>query len=141
MTETSRAITRHNNVVTWACLLAVVWYVLTPVVIAMAPKAPLTYDAPYVSGEFTGYKVRSCPPVAGSERGFVEVDGVWFDDVPFKFVDDPSPGSSKPSRVWSNFGRWEWSHKERPDAVLMEIDHTCNGQVRTSSYGPYEVEK
>lgn len=120
-------------------VILMIWTFAIPVVIFMKPVGDVVYYGSSVIGEFTGFKLRDCSPILGSERGLMKVDGIWFEDIPFEFVNDKSPGSSKPPLMRSYFGWWEWSANQKPTHVMMQIDHLCDYRQITSTYGPFSV--
>ena len=52
----------------------------------------------YITAEVTGYKIRDCQVVRDSYVGWVYSGETWY-EIPFEFVDDDSPNSSKPSFI------------------------------------------
>ena len=120
-------------------IVLLVWTFVIPVVIFMKPVGDVIHSGSSVIGEFVGFKLRDCSPILGSERGLMKIDNIWFEDIPFEFVDDQSPGSSKPPLMRSYFGWWKWSAVEKPTHVMMQIDHLCNHREVTSTFGPFEV--
>jgi hypothetical protein len=90
-----------------------------------------------ITAEVVGFKVRDCAVVKGSAVGWVK--GSEWHEVPFRFVDDDTPDSSKPATFEKqSFGLWRW--KTRPidgKLVKMTIQHECNGIVRTTTAGPF----
>ena len=119
--------------------ILIVWTFAIPVVVFMKPVGDVIYSGSSVIGEFIGFKLRDCSPILGSERGLMKIDNVWFEDIPFEFVDDQSPGSSKPSLMRSYFGWWQWSAEKEPTHVMMQINHLCNHREITSTFGPFKV--
>ena len=122
-----------------SAIIVAVWTFAIPVVVLMKPVGDVVYSGSSVIGEFVGYKLRNCSPILGSERGLIKVNGTWFEDIPFEFVDDQSPGSSKPPLMRSYFGWWQWSTDQEPTHVMMQIDHLCGSRQTVSTFGPYEV--
>lgn len=116
-----------------------IWMFTVPVMIFMKPVGDVVHAGSSVIGEFIGFKLRDCSPILGSERGFMKINGVWYEDIPFEFVDDQSPGSSKPPRIRSYFGWWEWKTEGQPTQVMMQIDHLCGSNQFTSNFGPFDV--
>lgn len=120
--------------------VTLVWRYLTPVVVLMSPIEPLVQTSNNsIMGEFTGFKLKGCPPVSGSERGFMKLHGVWYEDVPFEFLGDISPGSSKPRWKFSYFGWWRWEPNSVPTEVMMQLDHICGDHKQTTTIGPFPV--
>ena len=116
-----------------------IWTFTVPVVIFMKPVDVVVHTGSHVIGEFIGFKLRDCSPILGSERGLIKINGVWYEDIPFEFVDDQSPGSSKPPRMRSHFGWWEWKTEAQPTQAMMQIDHLCGSNQFTSNFGPLDV--
>lgn len=90
----------------------------------------------YVQARFKGYKLKDWWPVAGSFGGQIRL-GERTPDVPFSFVNDPTPGSSKPIG-WQGFGIWRWEHGQ-PEAVRMTMRHTNGTDEVLSSFGFFDV--
>ena len=116
-----------------------IWMFAVPVVIFMKPVGDVVHAGSSVIGEFIGFKLRNCSPILGSERGLMKINGIWYEDIPFEFVDDQSPGSSKPPRMRSYFGWWEWETESQPTQVMMQINHLCGSNKFTSNFGPFDV--
>lgn len=108
------------------------------VVLLMRPVAGSWCAGPgYVQARFAGYKLRPLWPVPGSESGTVRIGGRAF-DAPFVFVDDPTPGSAKPTGH-QGFGIWRWDWPVPPDAVRMTMRHTDGRSIQLSSYGFFNL--
>lgn len=122
-----------------SAIIVVIWTFVVPVVMLMKPVGDVVYSGSSVVGEFVGYKLRNCSPIIGSERGLIKVDGIWFEDMPFEFIDNQSPVSSKSHLIRSYFGWWQWSTDQEPTHVMMQIDHLCGSRQITSTYGPYKT--
>lgn len=126
----------------WAALA--IWGILSlglsavgQVVVAMGPRADSWCKGPgYVQAHFDGYKMRDWWPVAGSFGGQVDT-GHEIIDVPFQFVADPTPASSKPTG-WQSFGIWRW-YDVAPEAVRLTMRHTNGDHETISAYGFYTV--
>lgn len=91
----------------------------------------------HVSAHVSGFKTRNCRPV--HEGGRARIDGRMV-DVRFTFLDDPTPGSSKPLG-WQSFGVWDWEHPEGalPERVYLDMEHVCPNGVHVYSTWSFEV--
>jgi hypothetical protein len=94
-------------------------------------------DRSSITADVVGFKIRDCDVVPGSSVGWVK-GSEWY-EVPFEFVDDDTPDSSKPATsAKQSFGLWRWV--TRPvdgKLVKMTIQHKCDGVVRTTTAGPF----
>jgi hypothetical protein len=93
----------------------------------------------HITAEVMGYKVRDCQVVKGSFVGWVYSGEAWR-EIPFEFVNDSSPNSSKPATFdKQSFGSWRWHTQPRDGkSVKMTMQHSCNGAIQTTSIGPFE---
>ncbi|MGB1215388.1 MAG: hypothetical protein ACPG4X_18610 [Pikeienuella sp.] len=111
----------------------VVWF-MTPRDWCVAPN--------YVEARFYGYKWLDWKPVRDSFAGEIKRGGKPT-DAAFDFIDDPTPGSSKPVGL-RDFGVWRWWGVDI-EQVRMSMEHqTLNPQegrtnVVQSVYGFFKV--
>lgn len=94
-----------------------------------------------ITAEVIGYKIRDCLVVRGSYVGWVYSGNVWR-EIPFEFVNDETPNSSKPSTMdRQSFGLWQWGTQPRDGKLVkMTMQHNCNGSIQTTSIGPFEYQ-
>lgn len=96
-----------------------------------------------IRGEIEGYKVRDCAVVKNSFVGWAFISDKWH-EVPFTFVNDVSPNSSKPRGFFEkqSFGFWQWSTAPRyGKKIKMTMQHQCDGTIRTTEIGPFTYER
>lgn len=97
-------------------------------------------DDGWVTARITGTKLRNCQPIVNSESGYMQIDGPPWYEIRFRFLDDISPGSSKP--VGDNdFGLWSWLDNGAATTLVMTISHICDGKLVLSTFGPFEVSR
>lgn len=100
-------------------------------VVATMDLQNVTRSAGVVSGDVTGRKIKQCTVVGGSFLGWQKLHGVW-SEVPFAFVDDPSPNSTRPNS-WArqSFDIWQWSGvSDEAQAVKLSLLHNCDGRLQ-----------
>lgn len=128
------------NIITFCIFLALVLpQLLTPimpVVALMTRTSDIYYEDGKLGFTVSGLKIRNCDYIGGTEEGFAKYNGVWEEDiVPFLYPEDKSEGSSKPPRVLSDFGVFEWEVDEIPEKVMVRVRHLCpEGTVITHIY-------
>lgn len=114
------------------------WQAFLPVTVFMK-AIPIEKTATSYTAKVTGYKIRNCPIVANSFVGWFDAGSGWHETA-FDFPKDLTPNSSKPSGVdRQSFGLWRWVIPANAKRVRMTAQHDCNGEIRTSTFGPYSV--
>lgn len=129
----------RDNVLVWGSLgMFFIWQYQVPVAVFMA-ASDWRVEPGSVRATITGWKIRSCEFVKNGEAGYAKFNGQW-EEVRFAFERDPSPGSTRPLGRQS-FGVWAWSHDRsaRPSSVKITVKHMCDGSMRVTEQGPFEV--
>jgi hypothetical protein len=90
----------------------------------------------YFSAHVIGRKEEFCIYVPDSQVGWA-FDGIWR-EVPFKYLDDPTPNSTRPVGHQS-FGIWQWKVREGDFQVKTTVKHDCNGHSILSTIGPFGI--
>jgi hypothetical protein len=125
----------------WIIVAAIFYYYL-PVGVFIRPVGPVKFmHGGVVSADVVGRKIKRCPRVVGSERGYVIRRGGQGaeDAVKFEFYNDRTPNDSRPVGP-NNFGTWRWYVDQCPAQVLMTMQHICDGEVRDLTIGPWPVD-
>lgn len=129
----------RENIAIWGAIGAFfVWQYQVPVSAFMTAH-DWRVEPGSVRATITGWKIRSCEFVKNGEAGYAKFNGQW-EEVRFAFERDPSPGSTRPLGRQS-FGVWAWSHDriDTPSQVKITVKHICDGSMRVTEQGPFEV--
>lgn len=100
------------------------------------------FDGDKLLVDVWGFKLKDCDPYPGSYEGLAR-DGDALRPVPFEFIDDKTPDSSKPVSWFGMqyFGTWAWDVAAYPEtpAVQMNMAHVCGDRVVDTVLGPFPV--
>lgn len=123
-------------------------FMLWKLVTAFVPAEPVATDV-YAEGfrvhngwtyaKVYGVKGRDCELIEKSWAGLVRPHlgrDEWH-EVPFVFLDDPTPGNSRPPGHHS-FGVWGWK-TTTSDRFIVTIAHICDGEKVTTVMGPFNA--
>lgn len=110
-------------------------------VVALMEAVEITEAGDVVTAHVTGYKILDCSFVAGSGIAWASTDTGWRELGPVVFVDDTTPDSTRPASAQKqDFGYWQWQGvPEGSPRVKATVLNNCNGRVRVTTVGPFEV--
>lgn len=122
----------------WLAVESVTWAIdrFSPVASSLR-ASQWSYQDGWIQSRVVGKKGRDCQFVKGSEAGLALQDGLWV-EVPFAFLGDVSPGSSRPIGE-NDFGVWAWQVPEDTKSLLVTVRHECDGNIVSTSLGPFDV--
>lgn len=122
-------------------LMIYTYYATVPVVAFMrAENWSISEEA--ISADVSGYKVRDCTFINGSEVGYLTKSGV-ITQVPFHFEKDSKESKPSSHKFRIAFDRWVWD--DQPDeedydvTVMATVKHDCDGDIVQTTVGPFKI--
>lgn len=82
-------------------------------------------------------KIADCKFLANETSGWRFNNGLWH-ETKFEFLDDPSPGSTRPIGTQS-FGLWKYEIKPGDTQVRTTVCHLCSTKRICTTIGPFMI--